>query len=873
MSNRERGWKSRAGEFMEDRIPQCAKVKRWDGAARACTAWDSLKRDAELWHKNGNCLVHLYRKGQSRRGPAFRVPLSNLLAARCHPLIKNFLIWDDTQGPMPRLDPGHLDAWSRRNPRARVELYIPPPRNSSKPDGIRFHLAIRNLLAWVFRRSMVGEHLGAALIGLMSSMEDLRCQGENHLAGLMDYMDEEGYLAIKNQPIHALAILRLAEHFQLKDLYINAFTHCAGMNDQLLAYPEYQAVSSMTRQLMRRAKVEMDLKLGRAGVMLQNFLEDDLSEAHIGLTDGGRAHLERFRGFLVAFFAARLGYYPPESIDQRSLIFEPEVYRLMRDNFQALHDYLVDTRIDLHGETPLSALGGICTLQTVHGFDTRNRFASLPHPLPRLPGQVPPPKSRRLSWLAKSDKLSPDRRLVTHAALVKATNHTDLAVMNNELVVAYRRFEEDAVCSPLKFDRLEKLTQADARKIRWILIYAVYQVLRSCTQPPAECQDTEGVHYNIAISTANLPPWKESPPPRQPRRSEVALKPAASMSSVSLPTTPSVSTSILSFSADTNSTPYEIKPDIDYFALTHQPEEPRRPSTATTARSRGRSTGPPVRLRSLQGSLRRSLSAFRNSYTSTDSPPEVPKPVRRLSYHEIVVEGYGNGTNEVQLDGEQGGISRSFTVPDLNTLSLRPEDLAPLASRSHSTSSNSSASTATSTNSSDISKMTASTTSSIPLDGDSCCSPPCGCPDTLAIANSYDEDVVGDPVAILPRRGSTFMAHTAASSVYSVQINMEDEPESERPPALPRRNSKRQSRAPVEIPSPLRIRKRAGGLLRQPSATPENDQTTADLYGKELVVASTKEYIQDVQDVWDQFINIGGLTEPTAQPLRAQYSP
>ncbi len=184
--------------------------------------------------------MHLYRKGQSRRGPAFRVPFHALLVNKCHSLIEKYLVCDGIGSPNPRLGPGYLEAWSRRNLRTRIELYIPPPRKANKEQGIQFHLAIRNFVAWVFRRSVVGENLGTALIDLLGSMEEFRCEGENNVDDLIGYMDEEGYLDMKNRPIHALAMLHLAEHYQLRDLYIDAFTHCSGMSDRLFAIPEYQ---------------------------------------------------------------------------------------------------------------------------------------------------------------------------------------------------------------------------------------------------------------------------------------------------------------------------------------------------------------------------------------------------------------------------------------------------------------------------------------------------------------------------------------------------------------------------------------------------------------------------------------------------------
>ncbi|KAG7152650.1 hypothetical protein HYQ46_011329 [Verticillium longisporum] len=90
---------------MDERLPGSSNVKRWDGAARACADWDSLRRDPELWFRGGNCFVHLYGKGQSRRGPAFKVPFGGLLSAKCHPLIQRFIARDMPESPGSFFDP------------------------------------------------------------------------------------------------------------------------------------------------------------------------------------------------------------------------------------------------------------------------------------------------------------------------------------------------------------------------------------------------------------------------------------------------------------------------------------------------------------------------------------------------------------------------------------------------------------------------------------------------------------------------------------------------------------------------------------------------------------------------------------------------
>lgn len=193
-------------------------------------------KDPELWYRNGNCLVHLYGKGQSRRGPAFKVPLGPLLAARCQPLINKYLSRDVADSS----DSTDYDLSDQSPKDGKIELYIPPPLGVDKNQVLQSQLAIRNFFAWVYRRSMVGEHLGTALIQLVDTMAEFRSPGVDNVDDVMNYLDEEGYLDMANQPGHALAVLHLAERFELKSVYIEAFAHCVGMSEQLYGCAEYQ---------------------------------------------------------------------------------------------------------------------------------------------------------------------------------------------------------------------------------------------------------------------------------------------------------------------------------------------------------------------------------------------------------------------------------------------------------------------------------------------------------------------------------------------------------------------------------------------------------------------------------------------------------
>lgn len=657
VSERSRGWKSRRTDpaaTTDGQLPNNSSIMRWDGAARSSVPWDCLKKDPELWHKVGDCYVHLCGQGQSRRGPAFKVALSTLQDAKCQPLLDRFMSEESKKSLSAFSKSRQKNASKSSDRQPRIELYIPAPPNSDKHQAYSYHLATRNFFAFVFRRSLVGEHLGEALVNLMHSMHESRSQDVDNVADIMGYMDEEGYLDMKNRPAYALANLRLAETFQIRDLYIEAFAHCCGMSERLSVCPEYQLVSSVTRKLMRRAVVEMEVRLGQIGKMLSTFLQDELSEAYLGLSPGARAHMERFRTLLQGFYAAKLGYYPPRSIHTRTTIFDASVYQTLRDDFEALYQYLVDENFEPTAGVLPSAQGGICALQSVQSFDTRCKYSTLKNPLPLLPNISQQVNSRRMSWFGKQPKLSIRERVECHIALMKATNESKMQLLNNDLVRAYRKFEEDCIFQPIKGDKQEQISLTDARKVRWILVYTMYQTLLQATRAPDEVKDYSRAPYNFCISTSNLPPWDHPIPSFIWRQSDLVSR------------NPSTSTDGRSGQSSGQSTPpdspvLEIKPDIDYLELCNKDVEAyiesemvRSPVLETPARR-------PKGL-SRSNTFRRSMRVFgcrEDDKTSTGSSSWR----KSLHHQEITVQGYGNGMQDLMQDleamanGEESGVA------------------------------------------------------------------------------------------------------------------------------------------------------------------------------------------------------------------------
>lgn len=583
------------------------------------------------------------------------------------------------------------------------------------------------------------------------------------------------------------------------------------MSDQLFLGPEYQVysypvcmddmtqadkhqlLSSVTRKLLRRARAEMDLRLGQSGTMIKAFLQDELSEAHLGLHPSARAHLERFRTLLNGLYAARFGYYPPPSIDTRTTIFEVDVFRTMRADFEALYEYLVDKKLDVSQTTPFLATGGICTLQNIQSFDSRHKFQPLLHPLPLLP-DVSTNHRTRMPWLNKRLKTNHSQRALTHMALLEATNELRTCVLDNELVKTYQLFEKDTVYSPMKADKRENLDPIDARKVRWILVYSMYQALRQVTEPPPQVSDATSVPYNVCISTTNLPPWKEEPPLDSILQSHQTGH-------------------VHNFSTSTAGSP-EIKPDIDHFAG----------ADFKTMGASGDSTQKDIRSRR-NSTIRRSWGLL-----SRQRPREEMQAVqtarRRSPYHEIVVHGYGNGTNIVHEVPEEPAL----VVEGLSSTSCRSSGTS---NYSHSDDDDSTGTPNSSINDSPVSAR-------------------------FKISESQRESSLPKPSL-----GKDVECNVCRRRIVSSY----DDPIRPVPPniTIPEHRSRSPTASCAPAPAPLSIHKSRDSKLTETEKPPPWTSPSASDYIKDITeLRATLIFADGYKPEWEQYTDLGGLAEPVA---------
>ncbi|KAH7079149.1 hypothetical protein BKA63DRAFT_466043 [Paraphoma chrysanthemicola] len=585
--------------------PQASKVQRWAGLTRSVETWDGLRKDPELWVPDGDLHVHLYARGASRRGASFCVPSRALRQRNCGTILKHCYAQVGTQ---------QLHSFSMSSHGSKViQLYIPAPDHTSREDSFRWHLTTRNFFAYVLGLPLVGHHMGQSFVDLVERMMVWRSSNANNHQDFLEYADNQGYRDLVECTDYALANLYFAEWYKLREVWIDAFAHCVGMSDSLALSPEYAPVSQLTKALITRAYLELDMHLGRVSNALQTFLEEDFSPAHLGLAEGARSHLRRFQRFLHQFYAEKYGYWPPP---KSASPFPKALYKSMFYDFQSLYELLVDKQssTDLGSQRPAS--GGICVLQNVCHFDKRHKFTAQPHPLPLLPDRSQPRKTVRSLSSASNHKKIHDNHAKS-AALFAATNSLEPDMMKSKVVQAYMEFER--TYSTNSTHREEKVTAVDARKVRWLVIYGTLQYLQSALRAPSGVRDTESAEYPLCCLIAGQSTWNAETPAATPSVKSPSGAHQEPEDYFGANAEPAIS----------------IQPDChreDYF--TSQPPT-RRNSTMLISSK----TSLPTR----QGSTRSFAPLASLSARSSRRNSTILKPT---SHCAIIVHGYGDGLNQ-----------------------------------------------------------------------------------------------------------------------------------------------------------------------------------------------------------------------------------
>lgn len=469
-------------------------------------------------------------------------------------------------------------------------LYFPAPARCDKTMRHRFHLATRNFFAMLFGQPLVGITVGQALTDLMertdkylfagpSPMEyDLADRGISEIespfgsfstagstpaqerktsspssvAMVLDYIDARELSDVRNWAEGAAGLLVWSERagsdaalrlsltphdlHRVESLWREGFVHCTGLLSSLQMLPEWREISPITKALIDRASLEIQVRVSNADARMAGFNFHDMWPVSSAGPPPARLSFDRFQKFLVKHYASRFGSWPPP--EGR---FTRTLYLHLQRDFTTLYSYLVDQDAvwsPPHDQPTPSSRRAILKpgnptwraddeflpmADILSTFDDRENHPPIPHPFPLVPptnragaamispsGSGGSKKQKGFSFAAANPRnrgaAGNPGAAQAALALSESTNIEALrsSTTSNPLLEAFQVHEKSTPA--------HEISPHDARKGRWIMIYGVLQSLASVAVDAPGISWAEGVEYWINPKLRDTPPWGKATP-------------------------------------------------------------------------------------------------------------------------------------------------------------------------------------------------------------------------------------------------------------------------------------------------------------------------------------------------------------------------
>lgn len=476
----------------------------------------------------------------------------------------------------------------------QYRLYFPAPMGGDKFGTLRHHLTTRNFFAILYNKSLVGMTLGQTLLDLvdrtdlylsppspltydlvvdrgMSEIESpygsllspSRAQGPrtghaNTQLLIMDYLRGREFDDVRNWPEGAAGLVVWAERAGasgglgyglgggemgmggVESLWREGFVHCTGMLARLEGGGEWRDISPITKALVDRASLEIQVRIAQADSRLSGFNFNDMWPAMSSASPPAKLAFDKFQKFLIKHYQSRFGSWPPNTPDGR---FSRMLYVQLQRDFSALYDYLVDREVSwsdsnaqTHHPRPTQSEKIVARKKLVNpkiphwraddddlhitdmlvAFDERHNFPNIPHPFPLVPPSMGPGQkvksptaAGRFFQGARRGSVSGSPALASGTAdkaaalsLSESTNIESLlsSSISNDLVDAFAKHEKSVTVA--------EVDPHDARKGRWILVYGILQTLATVAVDAPGIRHTDGVDYFLCAKLRGTPPWK-----------------------------------------------------------------------------------------------------------------------------------------------------------------------------------------------------------------------------------------------------------------------------------------------------------------------------------------------------------------------------
>jgi hypothetical protein len=419
-----------------------------------------------------------------------------------------------------------------RAPRGiRHEIYVPWPGAETGIHSTIWHITTRNYFAVMYdANALVGTTLHEAMFKLFERVTMYPDYLDRHIskvAWLTDYIVRHKFDDVRNNPSYAASLLAFSENpgVQWREGYIEAFVHCTGMlNMGLQTIPEWRYITPHTKMFLQNASMEIEERIHRAQAWLLSFDFNEMWPITSAPSSAARGCFDRLRKWLCKYYENAFLHWPPTN--EHTWLTHDMVVRLSND-FHGLYDYLVDRDVLFDGSEyrpgqkwailsksgqPFRAdMHDLPFTDILLGFDARHKFPHLPHPYPQVPLSVPVQSKSKSAFTLKkptspADLLAQSRRKALSYAEASNVYILRDQYMHTDLVTNFIRFEQS--------DMLDSLDPLEARRGRWILIYAILQVLATISVDSPNLRYKEGAQYHLSPQMKGVVPWAErgSPP-------------------------------------------------------------------------------------------------------------------------------------------------------------------------------------------------------------------------------------------------------------------------------------------------------------------------------------------------------------------------
>lgn len=530
-------------------IPPGPQLRRWTGGGRAPQPWNKLRKDPELWDPNGDTLIFFGQETHpsQRPPPSFRISshvLENTQSRFLITLLREGMV-DDANSfsmpPSPVGSPGghapHFTIRGRSQPTPPVsdyggsgfadgqisyEIYFPAPTSQNKNEALRHQVTTRNILALLYQASLVGVNLFQALCDLHERLEVYMPPDTDAAGMIIDYVLTKGIDDVRENPASAASLLAWSESqgVRWEEGWREAFVHSAGMYNRLEKCGDFRFVTPITKALLERASLDMEVRIQNCEDRLTLFDYSDMWPMMSSHPPPARSAFERLQKFFQQHYSSTHETWPPAARgDTEQWLTRDLVAQLQRD-FGSLFDYLVNRDVYWDGSEERSGRkwniihSGNRAFEAdspdtpftdiLVAFDNRHKFPHIPHPYPLTPDSIPT-RARENQFKSSKKLAKPDDRIAERRAALAYTESTNIYLLGsdfvaNDLVEAFVRFE--------KGDRSGDIDPHAARRGRWILIYGILQTLASVSVDTPSLRYKGDVSYHLNPRLRGTPPWK-----------------------------------------------------------------------------------------------------------------------------------------------------------------------------------------------------------------------------------------------------------------------------------------------------------------------------------------------------------------------------